>query len=112
MYNSLNVSTYRNLAIPFPPQELSISVCYIFGASSKSGLDSHVNLYPAALQGNTIWAAGMLSTFSCDVRATVGGINARLNWSPAADEQNDKKTWLLHPFNTKSLKTQVIFLEQ
>lgn len=81
------MSTARDLAISFSPQEISRSVsaiCSIWGRlCSKSGMDSHDLTNAAPLQGNMIWAAGVtMFSFSCDVITTVGGGNAPLRRHP------------------------------
>lgn len=83
--NSGSLSTGRDLSIPFPLWEMSLSACAIYAGRlrSKSGLDSRVVSQflcdlanPAAWQGNVIWAAELLTTLSHDVRGTVDGGDA------------------------------------
>lgn len=70
------------MAIPFPLLKLFLNVSAMYLGQAIMQIRAgvlHDLANPAALQGNVMWVAGLITTFSCDLRVLVGGSNAPLS---------------------------------
>lgn len=70
------------MVIPLPLLKLFLDVSAIYLGQAIMQIRAGVLrdlANPAALQGNVIWVAGLITTFSCDLRVSVGGGNAPLS---------------------------------